>query len=254
MPRGLDDLLDAAVRVPSVKVHDYVDGVRRKHPQAAPADMMAILNRRYLVTVTGSGSAVGAVAAVPALGTGAALALTSGQVATFLGSSSLLALAVADLHGIAEDDVARRRAVLLTALLGPSGPQLLEQEIGVSTLTWGRALLTRVPLGTVQSVNRTLRRRVVATSTAKAGSIMAGRLLPFGVGAVIGYSSARVMGKSMIRGITSAFGPPPAQFPREIGAPAGEIGAPASAIGAPASAIAAGPDESAAEPPGDVLR
>ena len=216
MPRGLDDLLDAAVRVPSAKVHDYVDAVRTKHPHATPEEVVVILQRRYLVTVTGSGSAVGAVAAVPALGTGAALALTSGQVATFLGSSALLAMAVADLHGIEVDDVARRRAVLLTALLGPRGPQLLEQQIGMSTLTWGRALLTKVPLGTVRSVNRTLRRRVVAAGTAKAGSIMAGRLLPFGVGAVIGYSGARVMGKSMVRGITSAFGPPPAQFPREI--------------------------------------
>lgn len=219
MARRLEELVSSAVTIPSARVHTYLDEVRAKNPQAGPEQILAILRKRYLRAVTGSGTAVGAVAAVPALGTGAALVITSGQVATFLAASGVLAMAVADVHGIDVEDVPRRKAVLLTALLGPKGPELLEQQIGISTLTWGRTLLTRVPLGTVKAVNRTLRRRVLTVSTAKAGSIMLGRLLPFGVGAVIGYSGGRVMGNSMIRGIDSAFGPPPAQFTRQISAP-----------------------------------
>lgn len=222
--RRLEHLVGTAVTIPSARVGTYVDEVRAKNPQASPEQLLALLRKRYLLTVTASGTAVGAVAAVPALGTAAALTITSGQVATFLAASGALAMAVADVHGIDVDDVARRKAVLLTALLGPKGPELLEQQLGISTLTWGRTLLTRVPLGTVTSVNRTLRKRVVAASSAKAGSIMLGRLLPFGVGAVIGYSGGRVMGNSMIRGIDSAFGPPPVRFSRELrsaGEPAG---------------------------------
>lgn len=215
-PRSLEDVLNAAVTIPSAKVHHYVDGLRAKHPDAGPEELLQILERRYLLAVKTSGGAVGAAAAVPAIGTGVALALTSGQVASFLAASGVLAMAVADVHGIDVDDVPRRRAVLLTALLGEKGPQLLEQQIGVSTVTWGRTLMTRVPLGTVKAVNRTLRKRVVAGSAAKAGSIMLGRLLPFGVGAAIGYAGGKVMGGSMIRGIRGAFGPAPAQFSREV--------------------------------------
>ena len=217
MSRRFEDLISAAVAIPSTKVRTYVDSVRAKDPDATPEQVLATLHKCYLLAVSTSGGAVGAVAAVPALGTGAALALTSGQVATFLTASGGLALATADVHGIAVDDIPRRRAVLLTALLGPRGPELLEQEIGISTMAWGRTLMTRVPLGTVKAVNRTLRRRAVASSTAKARSIMVGRLLPFGVGAAVGYSGGRLMGKSMIRAVGGAFGPVPEEFMRRIG-------------------------------------
>ncbi|MGC0143488.1 hypothetical protein [Pseudactinotalea sp. Z1732] len=243
MPSRLDDLLNTAVTIPSARVHSYVDDIRTKHPQASPEQILAILHRRYLLAVGGSGGAVGAVAAVPALGTGAALLITSGQVAAFLGASGVLALGVADVHGIDVEDVPRRKAVLLTALLGPKGPELLQEQIGVTSVTWGRALMTRVPLGTVKAVNRTLRKRVIATSTAKAGSIMLGRLLPFGVGAVVGYTGGRVMGRSMIRGIDSAFGPPPMEFTREIGATPKLITQPAPRALGTAGAPGPGADE-----------
>jgi len=217
MPRGLDAVLDSAVTIPSVQVHRYVDRVRAKHPDAAPAEIIRLLQRHYLRAVSGSGGAVGAAAAVPALGTGVALALTSGQVATFVAASGALAMAVADVHGIPVNDVPRRRAVLLTALLGPKGPRLLEEQIGMSGLLWGRTLMTRVPLGTVKAVNRTLRKRVVAASSAKASSLMVGRLLPFGVGAVVGYSGGRVMGRTVVHSLSNAFGPPPEGFSRRIG-------------------------------------
>ncbi len=217
MAGGLDALLDSALTIPSVQVHRYVDRVRAKYPDHPPEEVLRILQKQYLRTVSGSGGAVGAVAAMPALGTGVALALTSGQVATFLAASAAYAMAVADLHGIPVDDVPRRRAVLLTALLGPQGPRMLEQQLGVSSLTWGRTLMTRVPLGTVKAVNRTLRKRVIASTSAKTGSLLVGRLLPFGVGAVVGYSGGRVIGRTIIRGIASAFGPPPEQFARDIG-------------------------------------
>lgn len=119
MPSRLDDLLNTAVTIPSARVRSYVDDIRTKNPQAPPEQILAILQRRYLLAVGGSGGAVGAVAAVPALGTGVALLITSGQVAAFLGASGVLALGVADVHGIDVEDVPRRKAVLLTALLGP---------------------------------------------------------------------------------------------------------------------------------------
>lgn len=216
--RSLEDAIDSALTVPTARIHAYVDGIRAKHPAADPEAVIRILERRYLLAVSASGGAVGAAAAIPAVGTGAALVLTAGQIGTFLAASSALALAVADVHGIAVDDAPRRRALLLTALLGEQGPQLLSEQLGVSSLAWGRTLLTRLPLATVQSVNRALRGRFVTGTVARAGSVMLGRLLPFGVGAAIGYAGSRVIGKTMIEGVRGAFGPPPPTFVRQVDA------------------------------------
>lgn len=214
--RSLDEAIDTALSLPTARVHAYVDAIRRKRPDATPEDVIGVLEKRYLLAVSSSGGAVGAAAALPVIGTGTALALTAGQVAAFLGASSLLALAVADVHGIAVEDAPRRRALLLTSLLGEDGPEMLQQQLGLSAVAWGRTLLTRLPIATVKTVNKTLRGRLVKGTAAKVGSIMLGRLLPFGIGAAVGYAGSRVVGKQMIEGVRTAFGPAPTTFVREV--------------------------------------
>ncbi|WP_147918272.1 hypothetical protein [Ruania zhangjianzhongii] len=217
-PTRSERLLDSAVTIPSQRIRGYVDSVRRDHPDADPEEIIEILTSRYLWTVSGSGGAVGAAAAFPVVGTTAALALTAGQVTAFLAASSALCLAVAEVHGIGTEDAARRRALLLSTLVGESGPRLLEQQFGLSTATWGRVLLTRLPVATVKTVNRTLRGRMAKTVITKGSTVFLGRLLPFGIGAVVGFVGSRAMGKNLIVGLAEAFGRPPADFPHEIGA------------------------------------
>ena len=72
-----------------------------------------------------TGGAVGATAAAPAVGTGVALALTASDIATFFGASAAFALAVASVHGIEVEDADRRRALLLTTILGDAGAKIV---------------------------------------------------------------------------------------------------------------------------------
>lgn len=215
--------VDRAVSIPSTQIHRYVDSLRVKYPRATPEQLIGHLERTYLTLVSGSGGAVGTAAAWPGLGTGAAVALTGGQVAGFLAASAALTLAVADVHGIEVEDVERRRTLLLVTLLGEKGPQLLEQQLGVSSALWGRTLLSRMPIATVQTVNRALKGRVARGAVTKGGSIMLGRLLPFGVGAVVGFTGGRAIGRSLIKGLHGAFGPPPERFIRIIDAAQQEL-------------------------------
>ena len=217
-PTRSERLLNSAVTIPSQRIRSYVDSLRQDHPDADPEELIEILTSRYLWTVSGSGGAVGAAAAFPVVGTTAALALTAGQVTAFLAASSALCLAVAEVHGISTDDAARRRALLLSTLLGERGPRLLEQQLGLSTATWGKVLLTRLPVATVKTVNRTLRGRMAKTVITKGSTVFLGRLLPFGIGAVIGFVGSRAMGKNLIVGLAEAFGPPPATFGHQLGA------------------------------------
>lgn len=212
--RSLDDVLDAVITVPSTAVRAQVDRLRARHPSATPEEIIGLLERRYLFTVTSTGGAVGAAAALPSVGTGTAVALTTSQVGTFLAASAGLALAVADVYGVEVEDVPRRRTLILASLLGEQGSVIVEEEVGVGTLFWARSVLTRLPLTTVKSVNLALAKRAGRYSATRGGALLIGRLAPFGIGAVIGWTGARAMGGTMIAGVRRAFGPPPASFAR----------------------------------------
>ncbi|WP_152192979.1 hypothetical protein [Georgenia satyanarayanai] len=184
--------------------------VAAAHPGASPADVVALLERRYRRRVSVLSAAVGLTAAVPGVGTGVAALLTTVNLGSFLRASTTFVGAVAHVHGVDVEDVARRRTLLLAALLGEDGARALRGELGVSTLYWGRGLLTRLPLGTVRAVNRGLSRRLVRTVAAKGGAMMLGRLAPFGIGAVVGWFLGRRLAGQVVAGARDAFGTAPA--------------------------------------------
>jgi hypothetical protein len=83
----LDAALDKAVTIPSQVIRAHVDSVRRRNPEAGPAEVIRILEREYLLVIQAAGGAVGAAAGFPAVGTGVGLVLTSSDIATFFASS-----------------------------------------------------------------------------------------------------------------------------------------------------------------------
>lgn len=92
---ALIDSIDKAVRVQHSAVVNHVQRIRRRHPGATPAEIVAALEKKYVATVTSTGAAVGAVAAAPGVGSAVALALTVAESAAFLETTALFTLAVA---------------------------------------------------------------------------------------------------------------------------------------------------------------
>lgn len=215
----LDALLTKAVTIPSAAIHRHVDSVRRRNPEADPAGVIRILEKEYLTLVSTAGGAVGAAAAAPAVGTSAAAALTTSDIATFFASSAAFSLAVADVHGIAIDDVSRRRALLLATVLGESGARDVEKAAAGSQLAWGKVLLTSMPQSTLKRVNSALTHRFLRRQLAKQGTLALGRMIPFGVGAVVGFAGGRALGHGVVAQSRTAFGVPPGHFPRVIEQP-----------------------------------
>ncbi|MCR6688119.1 hypothetical protein [Cellulomonas sp.] len=212
MPRIVEDALARAVQLPSAVVHAHVASLRRRNPDATPEQLVRLLEKEYLRVVAGAGGAVGAAAAAPAVGTGVALVLTASDVATFFSASAAYVLAVASVHGIEVEDTERRRALLLTALLGESGAKALNDLTGFGGANAARLLLTRLPMATVKKVNTTLTRRMVRTQLAKQTGLFFGRLLPYGVGMVVGATGGRALGRQVVTGARKAFGPAPLAF------------------------------------------
>ncbi|MGW0038388.1 hypothetical protein [Gordonia sp. NPDC003376] len=206
------NLLDKAQRLQAPAVAKYVRALRDKYPDESPAQIITRLEKRYLTTVTGSGSAVGATAAIPGVGTLTALGAVTGETALFLEASALLALAVAEVHGIGVHEVERRKTLVLTVALGEEGLARLGKVVGTQGGALRRLGGAAVPGGSFTSLNRTLVNRVAKKYAFKRAPVLIGRVLPAGIGAVIGGAGNRALGKRVIANAREAFGPAPAHW------------------------------------------
>jgi len=214
--RGIDRVL--TVQRPVVLAH--IRGIRRGKPNASPEQIIKVLERRYLTAVTTGGALVGASAAIPAIGTGASLALSGVETAGFLEASALFAQSVTEVHGIVVDDPDRARALVMTMVLGSAGSDLVKQLAGQASGTggaknafWGEMVTKSLPRTVMGPIADRIKKSFLRKFATAQGTNVVGRLMPFGIGAVIGGSGNHLLGKQIIRSSQEAFGPPPATFP-----------------------------------------
>ena len=216
----IDAILDRIMSVQRPAVLAHLRGIRARHPEAGTAEVLRILERRYLATVTTSGAGVGIAAAVPAVGTGAALALSGAETVLFLEATALFAQSVAELHGIPVDDPDRARALVLALVVGGPAQELLQQLAGQAAgggsdkqQFWGALIAKNLPRTAVMQFMDRVRKVYLPRMLASAGGGVVGRILPFGVGAVIGGTANQLLGRRVVTSARLAFGPPPPWFP-----------------------------------------
>jgi hypothetical protein len=214
-PEGiLDALVGQAQHLQAPAVAKYVNHLRQDHPYESPAQIIERLEQRFLTAVTGSGGAVGAAAAFPGVGTVVSLASLGAETAFFIEASAVLSLAIADVHGIPIDDRERRKALVLTVALGESGLAVVRDSLGAkSGGTMGRALGGIIPAPVMRTLNQRLVKRYLRKFTIQKLPLAAGKLLPAGLGAVIGGIGNRALGKIIVNNSRKVFGPPPRDWP-----------------------------------------
>ncbi|WP_166865510.1 hypothetical protein [Salinibacterium sp. ZJ70] len=216
----IDMILDRIMSVQRPAVLAHLRGIRSYHPDASPEQVLRILERRYLATVTTSGAGVGVVGAVPAVGTAAALALSTADTVLFLETTALYAQSVAELHGIPVEDPERGRALVLAMVVGGPSKELLTQLAGRATGRapaqqefWGAMIAKNLPRTAVVQFMDNVRRVYLPRMIAKTTGTIVGRVLPFGIGAVVGGTASQILGRRVIATSRVAFGPPPPWFP-----------------------------------------
>ena len=206
-PNALERALDKAIAIPAALIEERVARMRRDRPGADAAELVELAGARFRRDAGLSSGAVGASAAIPAISTGAAAALTVGQSAAFIASAVTYVLTVAEIQGVHVVDTERRRALVLSALLGKEGSEAVQGQLGLSSMFWAAQLLMQMPLPSVKSINAHLIKRVAKRSAAKGGALALGRLLPFGIGAAIGWKGGRALANQVIEGAQAALGP-----------------------------------------------
>lgn len=209
MPRTFERALDQALAIPARNIENNVAHMRREYPGADVAELAERAADRFRLESGLTSSAVGASAALPSVGTATAAALTVGQTAMFLASAVKYILTVAELQGLHVVTAERRRALVLSALLGQDGAEAVQGSLGLSSLYWATQNLAKMPLPTVKSINAQLAKRLVKRQAVRSSALMLGRLVPFGIGAAIGWSGGRALANHIIEGATSALGPLP---------------------------------------------
>lgn len=168
--------------------------------------------RRELTTV---GAATGAVAAAPGLGTAAVASALIADMGWFAMRATSLIMTVGAIHGHTESTVEERRAWVLAVLAfgddAASQFTTLVREID-SSLATGEQLTARAAgvlgsdaatLDALRRINSSLASLVLKKYGTRRSMLAVGKLLPFGIGAVVGgganYAFVRVVGKQADR-------------------------------------------------------
>lgn len=214
--RALDRVL--GVQRPLVLAH--LRSIRLRHPDATPAEVVRMLERRYLLGVTSGGAAVGAAAVVPGVGTGITLALSGAETVGFVEATALFAQSLAEVHGFAVEDPNRARALVLTLMMGEEGVNLVRnlaaQVVGKGTSLsahWGDLITKTLPRAALAPIVDRLKAAFIHQFAVRGGASLVGKALPFGAGAVVGGVGNHVLGRRVVVASRRAFGPAPAELP-----------------------------------------
>lgn len=212
----LGSVIDRAARLQGPAVAKYVAGLRKDHPDESPAQIITRLEKRYLLTVTGTGGAAGATAAVPGVGTIAAIGAVGAETVVFMEASALYALAVAEVYGIAPEDRELRKTLVLAAVLGDAGIGALRGTIGAKNASLLSLKRNPTQIPGLGSLNKQLMKMFSRRFFMKKAPLLMGKLLPAGIGAVVGAGGNRALGKSVVTNSRQAFGPVPTTWPGHL--------------------------------------
>jgi hypothetical protein len=154
--------------------------------------------RIYQREMAALGAAAGATAAVPGVGAVAAIGTAGAELGLFAARSADLVLVVAAVHGHSEATLEQRKAWILTVLaFGDTAAVGFTEVAGGLGKTLGRKSVGRIPASKLIAINRVLGRMVVTRYGARRGVVALGRVIPFGIGAVVGgtanYGFARAI-------------------------------------------------------------
>jgi hypothetical protein len=213
--RALDVALDRSLAIEQPVVHAYVERVRSKRPGARPDEVIAHLERQYRRAVTGIGAAAGSAAAVPGIGTGAALASGMAEVVAFVSATAMYVLALAELHDIPTHDPHVRRELVMAVLLGEGSAAAIEASRAGGGAHWAHVISSTGSTNAAGG-HGGWSKLLVLRFGARQSALYLGRAVPMGIGAGIGAVGNAALARGAIASARRAFGPPPTRLPGRV--------------------------------------
>ena len=204
-------LLDKALVLQAPMTEHHIARLRRNRPEATPGEIVSRLNVELRAATISAGVGVGMVAAAPTVGTGVALALSGAETVAFLNATVLYILARGEVQGIMVEDVERRRTLVMAVMLGDAGAKSVSKVAERTGQHWARQLVRAIPPSKILAVNKVLGKNFVTKYGTKQGILVLGKVIPFGIGAVIGGTANAIFSQGIITAANRAFGAHPPQ-------------------------------------------
>ena len=211
--RAFIGAVDKAVQLQTSTIRTYVDWLRRQNPDATPAEIQKLMDKHLKNTVTGTGAGVGAAAAVPGIGLFAGAAAVAGESVLFLDLAAFYAVASAYLRGEDISDPERRRALVLSLLMGTKGLAIVDAMLGDDAgKIPGKSTLAKFSGPTLANTNNVLERIAMRSMRKTLRRAWLGKLMPLGIGAIAGTTANRKLADGVIGNVQSGLGAVPAGF------------------------------------------
>ena len=207
--KGLDSvtvrLVRKAVKDSGPKATRRAAKLRKKFPEASTQELVQKLDTEYKRLTVVEGAAAGAAAVMPGIGTIAALVLAAGEAGLFMFASARYILTRASIEDMDPEDFDSRLTLVMASMIGPAGVATASQSSPSSERVWARTLAQQrsASRGKLQ---QGLGRTFISRYLIRKGAGIFGRLLPFGVGALIGGLANHAGSKTVIEGADAAFG------------------------------------------------
>lgn len=212
---AITSVLRRAIRKQTGLARAYVRTLRESHPDESPAQIQERLNSRFLTTVTASGAAVGATAAVPGIGTVLAFGAIGAESLVFLEAAAFYTLAVAEVHGVDVRRGEHEELLVMTIMLGASGTALLSNSIasGGGSAAGGSLATKTLRMPGLKEINRRMMNRFIRRFAVKRATLAMGKLAPAGIGAAVGGWGNRRLGRTVVETADATFGAAPTAWP-----------------------------------------
>lgn len=218
--RMLIKSLDTAMGWQTSLITGYVRQLHARNPRETPAQIQGRIDDHFLALVTGSGGAAGGAAFIPGVGFVTGLGAVALESVVFLEIAAWHTLASASLRGIDIEEEERRRSLVLVTLMGASGTALVAAAMGDEPLRKrapakdpAASLIARLGIPQLRGLNKALIKQAQKRITKSARLAVIGKLMPMGIGAVVGAGANRKIGKTLLERARLALGPIPATWP-----------------------------------------
>ena len=208
--QGFMDVVNKVVSVQSSVIIGYVDKLKKRNKNASTAELQKLIDKHYLNIVSGTGAAAGASSAIPGIGLISGAAAIGAESLVFLEASAWYILASSHLRGDDIRDKEHRRTLVLMVLTGSQGSALVDTFIGdVGTLSGmtSAATLSRFSGPTLSGINGRLAKLFMKQATKKLKWAWVTKLLPMGVGAVLGTTANRKLARQVIDHASTQLSP-----------------------------------------------
>lgn len=171
---------------------------------ATPDERVVDVTQSFRRELGLAGAAVGGTAAVPGVGFATSTAAFVAELGWSTVRLSDLILTIAALHGRGDASTDERRLWVLSILTYGDGAASkvarLAGDVGITAgMTVGPQASQRIPAETIRQLNNRLGCMILSRYGTRRGALAIGRLVPFGIGAALGYGLNAYVVKSTAR-------------------------------------------------------